>query len=130
MKTKNRRAIVKRLDTLLRDIIRLRDENTCQRCGRRVEGSNSQPSHVIPKSRSLGLRWNLLNVKLLCIACHRWWHLNPFEAGFWFAEQWPARYVYLQNREHKLVRSWKALDLEAVEAQLKEKLEELKEQKQ
>jgi len=100
-KTNKRRRIIKRLDNLVREVVRLRDDNTCQRCGKRVEGSDSQPSHVIPKGRCLYLRWDLLNVKLLCMACHRWWHLNPIAAAEWFKAKFPARYAYVKQYEHQ-----------------------------
>jgi len=126
MKKSPRQRIVKRLDGLLREVIRLRDEDTCQKCGKKVYGSNSQPSHVIPKSQSLLLRWNLWNVKLLCNACHRWWHLNPLDSAFWFRQTWPVRNLLLQEHKHNIGRSWKMSDFEKVEAELKQKLEDLK----
>ena len=124
-----RQRIVKRLDDLLREVIRLRDDDTCQKCGKKVYGSNSQPSHVIPKSQSLLLRWHLWNVKLLCNACHRLWHLNPLDSAFWFRHQWPVRNEYLQARKYIIGRSWKMSDFQKVETALKEKLSELKEDK-
>jgi len=124
-KTNKRRRIIKRLDNLVREVVRLRDDNTCQRCGKRVEGSDSQPSHVIPKGRCLYLRWDLLNVKLLCMACHRWWHLNPIAAAEWFKAKFPARYAYVKQYEHQRA-AFKIADLERIEEVLKEKRDEPK----
>jgi len=120
-----RQRIVKRLDDLLREIVRLRDNDTCQKCGKTVYGSNSQPSHVIAKGRCLLLRWDLLNVKLLCNSCHRWWHLNPINAASWFADRFPSRYDYVKQYEYKLSRM-RMSDFQQIESLLKAKLQDLK----
>ena len=122
----SRQKAVKRLDDLARQIVRLRDEDTCQRCGKKVYGSDSQPSHVIPRRQSLFLRWDLLNLKVLCNPCHRWWHLNPLEAGAWFATKWPARTQYLMEHKQRPLATWYKRDFEVAENRLNEKLNDLK----
>ena len=92
-----RKGLIKKLDGLCREITRLRDNNACQYCGKYVTGSESQPSHVIPKGNGASRRrFDLLNIKTLCLAHHvPWWHNNPSESGPWFAEKFPARNAYL-----------------------------------
>lgn len=93
----NRKALVKKLDKLSKDVVRLRDGNTCQHCGKWVEGSGRHCSHVIPVSAGHKLRWDPLNMKILCYHCHiNWWHKNPMEAAKWFEETFPERWEYLQ----------------------------------
>lgn len=81
--------------------IKIRDKNTCQKCGKVVEGRNLQGSHVIPmsKCRNNRLAFDELNIKVLCSYCHQYfWHSNPIESGKWFEEKFPDRAKYL--REH------------------------------
>jgi 5-methylcytosine-specific restriction endonuclease McrA len=125
-KKSERQLLTVRLDTLCRKIVRIRDDNKCQRCLQHVGGSNSQPSHVIPKGNGASLRrFDLLNIYLSCNACHRRWHLDPIDASAWFKWKWPARANYLDiyrcGRPAKITTP-EMRDLESV---LKKKLFEL-----
>lgn len=92
----SRKGLIKKLDTLCRKIVRIRDRDTCQRCLKHVEGCDSQPSHVVPKGNGASKRrFDLLNIKILCLHDHQWWHLNPSESGPWFQARFPARDKYL-----------------------------------
>jgi len=96
MKSK-RKKLTDRLDDLCRQVVRLRDNNQCQKCGKIIKGSDSHPCHVVAKgSGASQRRWDLLNIFLGCMKCHRWWHDNPTESGKWFAEKFPARNAYLE----------------------------------
>jgi len=96
MKSK-RKKLTDRLDDLCRQVVRLRDNNQCQKCGKIIKGSDSHPCHVVAKgSGASQRRWDLLNMFLGCMKCHRWWHDNPTESGKWFAEKFPARNAYLE----------------------------------
>lgn len=98
--SKNRKGLIKQLDTLSKDIVRKRDGNNCQHCYKWVEGSNRHCSHVIPVSAGNKLRWDPLNMKILCYHCHiNWWHKNPLRAAEWFQETFPERWQYLQENE-------------------------------
>lgn len=84
-----------------------RDNNRCQVCQKHVKGRDRQPSHVIPKSRSSYLRWDVKNIKTLCFVHHmKWWHQHPLKAGAWFREKYPDRAKYLEEREHIILRDW------------------------
>lgn len=61
--------------------IKLRDDNTCQKCG--IQRDRMECSHVFGR-RHRTIRWDMLNAKALCHACHRWWHENPTDSGKWF----------------------------------------------
>lgn len=93
-----RKKLIDELDVLSKNIAKKRDGNTCQKCFKYVEGGNRQGSHVIPVSAGSKLRWDPLNIKVLCHHCHlNWWHKNPMESAKWFEETFPDRWEYLQN---------------------------------
>ncbi len=96
-KKSERKKLTEKLDGLCREVVRLRDDNKCQRCGKAIEGGNSHTCHVIPKGNGASQRrFDLLNVFLGCFRCHRWWHENPIESSFWFLGKFPARFHYLE----------------------------------
>ncbi len=94
----DRKKLIKKLDNLSKDVVRKRDGTTCQHCYKHAEGKNRHVSHVIPVSAGNKLRWEPLNMKIMCYHCHiNWWHKNPTESGEWFKETFPDRWEYLQN---------------------------------
>ena len=100
-KKTDRQKLKEKLDKICREIILIRDDNRCQKCGKYVEGQNAHCSHVIPKSKGDGLRWNFINLKLLCFHCHiNWWHKNPLEAAEWFKGKFPKRWEILQENKN------------------------------
>ncbi len=91
-KKSERKKLTEKLDGLCRDVVRLRDDNKCQRCSKTIEGRNSHPCHVIVKgSGASQRRFDLLNIFLGCYPCHRWFDHNKTASWTWFAEKWPAR---------------------------------------
>jgi hypothetical protein len=123
-KKRSRKNIIKKLDDLVRMIIRLRDEDTCQWCSRKVFGKDSQVSHV--RSRKYySTRWALSNVKLLCAKCHFRWHDNPIEAAAWFDSKFPARRSWILEEGRKPICVFRDSDLIEIETNLKNKLAEL-----
>lgn len=100
MKQLTRKQLIKKLDGLSKDVVRRRDGNNCQHCGKWCEGSGRHVSHVIPVSAGNKLRWEPLNMKIMCYHCHiNWWHKNPMRAYEWFAQRFPDRWEYLQANE-------------------------------
>lgn len=93
------------IETLAKTKAKERDNYICQKCNKKVEGSNAHGSHVIPVSHGDVLRFDLLNIKCLCYHCHlNWWHKNPTESGLWFKEKFPDRYAYLQEHKNDVVK--------------------------
>jgi len=95
-----RGAIIKALVTDAKLQIKIRDDYTCQKCSKKVEGKSCQGSHVIPmsKCRNNALAFDLLNIKVLCAYCHKYfWHSNPIESAKWFEETFPDRHKYLME---------------------------------
>jgi len=111
MKSKDAK-LKKKLDNLAREYVLLRDNNTCQKCGKYQE-KNANWSHVIPRSNGLRLKWNPMNSKVLCTYCHKsFWHASPIESGKWFADKFPERAIYLQEQKAKGIKKWRISELE------------------
>lgn len=122
-----RKKLTKKLDDLCRDIVRLRDNNTCQKCGKRIEGSNSHPCHVVAKKNGASWRrFDLLNIFLGDMFCHRWWHDNPTESGKWFAEKWPARDIYLEKYRYGKPAKISTAEMRELVVKYEQKLNELR----
>ena len=132
-------------DKLVRDIVRLRDDNICQKSGKYVEGSNAHTAHIVAKSQSTNLRWDLLNVVLLSFHEHQAFHIRG-GMGQWFKKKWPHRWRYLnepvsQNGvamprcNHKWIMAGKSLRekeewMEKIIVELEAKYKELKNEAQ
>ena len=127
-KKKTRTSMTTKLDELCKNIIRIRDNNTCQRCGKMAYGSDAHTSHIVCKGRGASKRrFDLLNLKLLCSHCHRfWWHKEPTESGKWFAEKFPARESYLEIYRGGKPCPISDLEMEQAIEDYKQKYKELK----
>lgn len=118
----SRKILRKKLKECCSIIVKRRDGNICQKCGKYVEGSNCHSSHVIPVSFSLRLAYDTVNIKVLCFKCHIFWfHKNPLEAHDWFKAKFPGRYEYLMKRKKEIQSMGSVKTYE-----LKEWLEDLK----
>lgn len=92
-----RAKLRKKLELLVKEVVKIRDKHTCQKCGKKVEGTNCHASHVIPVSRDGRMAFEPLNMKVLCYHHHiNWWHKHPTESGKWFAEKFPERLKKLE----------------------------------
>lgn len=87
------KGLQKKADGLCRQIVRLIYENTCQKCGKHIEGRGADTAHIVSRKNKL-LKWDILNLCLLCTGCHMDLHS---QGGMkeWVKEKWPARYTYL-----------------------------------
>ncbi len=124
-------------DDLTREIVRLIYDWKCQKCGKTITNkSDAQPAHIVGRSQKL-LRWDLLNLLLLCLACHRKYHDSDSLKDYVEA-RWPARfnYLYLWPNEDQPPRYHQYLPyrtlkekeewMEKIIAELEAKLKELK----
>jgi hypothetical protein len=119
-----RQKIVDKLDNITRQIIKKRDKNICQRCGKFADGQGCHWAHIYGR-RSFILRWDLLNSLVLCAGCHRWWHENPLESENWFRDKFIARHQYLQNLRQKTTKTIKTSALQDLLEVHRKKLKEL-----
>ena len=75
-----------------------RDDYTCQKCGKKVEGMNAHGSHILNEGSYPLMSAEVKNLITMCYYCHiNWWHKNPFEAVAWFDNKWPGRYQELRE---------------------------------
>lgn len=109
----NRSKIIEKLVNHAKLQAKIRDNYTCQHCGKKVTGSDAHGSHVIPVSAGNKLKWDVQNIKTLCYHCHiNWWHKNPTESGEWFKTKFPERWAYLQkNKGIKIYKTFELQDL-------------------
>ncbi len=102
----------KKLMEIVKQHVRERDQNTDQRTGEVVYGSNCHCSHIMPVSSGNALAFCPLNMKILSYHNHlNWWHKNPLEATEWFKSKFPGRYAYLMKHRNDKVH-WKLYDYE------------------
>jgi len=121
-KKSERTKLRDRCDKLFRQIILERDGDTCQRCGRYVEGRNAHVAHIIPRSRTnYWLRWTPDNALLMCYACHiNWWHKHPLESGEWFRRKYRKRLERIT--ELNTLRPMAAWEMEEIYKNMKREL--------
>lgn len=79
----------------LKQAMQCRDHDECVRCGVYCFGESQHMSHVYRAGRCGYLKYDLQNVKTLCVKCHRFWHDYEVESGLWFREKFPERWEYL-----------------------------------
>ena len=91
----------RRLDKKLGDWLR-ETHNECAWCHK---PGYLTTSHVKPKGKYQGLRYDLMNVLPMHGNCHIFeWHANPTESGKWFEENYPERAVYLEEAKKVFVK--------------------------
>ncbi len=104
-----------------------RDKDICQKCMKKVFGSNRQASHVIPVSHGNVVAFDELNMKVLCNNCHkRWWHLNPIDASEWFKKKFPERHQHIMSKKNDIVK-WKVQDYQKKLERIQRMTDELEE---
>ena len=114
--------IKKICDKLVKDIVKIRDNFTCQKCGKKCEGSDCHGSHVVPVSAGNKLAFDEQNLKVLCYHCHmNWWHKDPTVAGEWFKQKFPERHAYLEA--NRGIKQMKYLDWVELKENLRKSFE-------
>jgi 5-methylcytosine-specific restriction endonuclease McrA len=122
-KVSARQKTILELDMLAKAVVIERDGKGCLRCGRTDQ---IQSSHIFPKGKYPKLRFDIDNLKLLCMPCHIfWWHRDIQAAADWIRTAIPQeRYDRLLKRVMYVDRS--PLDLKLIELELKELLRRYK----
>jgi hypothetical protein len=81
--TKARRASVRELDALCREVVFLRDEGKCRKCGKTA----TDWCHVHTRGTH-ATRWELDNSWAGCRGCHmNFWHKQPMHAARWWKKE-------------------------------------------
>ena len=128
-----RQKLTAKLDGVVREIVRNRDDWTCQHCGKKFDRFDhpslraAHTAHIVGKGGGgFRFRWDLLDVILLCHHCHiDIFHRSGKGLEDWIRERFPARAEYLDGL--KALGPLRMTDTDIAEklAQYKEKLEEL-----
>ena len=87
-------------------VVELRDENTCQKCGKPWSGPHSiEWAHVKTRNAKslIYVPWNSLALcgpKRYAWSCHYWWHSSVASAMEWWRAKFTDRAVLLEAWEH------------------------------
>jgi hypothetical protein len=82
-----RKSIIYQLDDIFREIIRLRDDFTCQRTGNKGDKYNIDVAHFYSRDYKR-IRWDLDNACCLGKGVHKFWaHKKPQEFSEWWLER-------------------------------------------
>lgn len=84
-------------------VVEIRDQNTCQRCGR-TKGK-IEWCHVITRNAPslVNVPWNSLALcgpKVYSWSCHHWFDSNKSESIVWWEQKFPDRAQLLQAWRH------------------------------
>ena len=120
MKKRSRKSIVKSCDDLVSILLRAKQDNTCEYCGVKIEGRNSQVHHI--RSRKwYASRWRLENLLLLCASCHRGYH-DGIWGKEWVRDNQPLCYKWIESQKRVPIHPWKNYELEEIEDDLKRQI--------
>lgn len=133
-KKTERQKLIDKLDAVMREAIKVRDDYTCQKCGAKATISyrKGKPGYYgchwahIYSRNSHKLRWDWLNSLVLCAGCHRFYHDNPLDGEWWFRVHFAARYDYLEKRRQEPTKHIPQTVLQEWLDERKTKLHELK----
>jgi 5-methylcytosine-specific restriction endonuclease McrA len=122
-----REKLTIKLDELVKQILRLREDSICEKCDKYVEGPDAHTSHVVAKDNGAShRRFDLMNVSLLCKRCHLyWWHKSPLDASDWYKDKFPNRYEYLSKYRGGKPAKISTGEMEELVEEYTEKLKEL-----
>ncbi len=94
----NRSWYTKKLVEKAKRCVKLRDDYTCQHCGKECSGSDCHASHVLNVGTHKNMELDPSNMKVLCSYCHlHWWHKDVLHATEWFKGKFLERYDYLMK---------------------------------
>jgi len=113
------------LDKLWAEVIKLRDNYTCQRCGKKYKPGDRglDAAHVVSR-RYRATRYLPANGVALCTGCHLFLHARPDEFRRWFEAKYPFKYSFLLE-----ATKWKPKRLDDERRILEETRQVLKEGK-
>lgn len=116
----DRQKLIKTCDTLVSQLIRIRDKGKCRKCGRRSK--TCSPHHIFSR-RYLNTRWDEENLLFLCFPCHfNFAHSRVEEFRDWILS-WMGEVKYMLLKKKALsVRGFKIGDLKMVKVYLEQEI--------
>lgn len=109
--TKQTTGIRKKCVNLAKQIVRKKNNYTCQYCGRKEPVIKTHGSHIYSEGQYRSMSADLDNILCLCFTHHlgTWnksepsWHNNPIEMIEWFNKKFPKLAKKLKERKQKIV---------------------------
>lgn len=118
-----RKELIKICDELCRQIVKIRDGGKCQVCGKK----EVHVAHIYSKGANPSLRFNPLNLVLLCPKHHLYWaHRSPIEFSEWVKNHLGEE-KFFELRKQANLPVFK-LDLNLVKIELEQKLKNIKQE--
>lgn len=107
------KRLTEKANELAKEAVRLRDDWTCQICGKKITiKTDAHTMHIVGR-KNLYLKWDLLNLLLGCFNCHQRLH-GTGKLKEIVKEKWPVRYDYLYEPTNGNIPPrchWKLKDL-------------------
>lgn len=100
-----------KLDKVISDIVRQRENWTCERCGKYFPEGHRQGLHAshLYSRRHASTRHHTRSIFAHCFACHQYLGGNPVEFTAWARDALgDAAFEELRERHHKTVKRTKA----------------------
>lgn len=104
----NRKTVVKKLDKIVGDIVKLRDGSRCVTCG---GTKNICPGHLFSRV-AYSTRWNLDNVACQCQSCNYRHELNAYPYFDWFLKRYGKARLDELHMIYSTPRPFKTWELE------------------
>jgi hypothetical protein len=110
-------------DKRFTELIRLRDNMTCQWCGKTY--GKMDTSHIYSR-RHRSIRHSPENACLKCFACHRKWHENPLLGHEWLlGVMGPENYDRLLVRARRVEKAPRKSDLDELYAHMADEIDRI-----
>lgn len=102
--SKRKSRLKAQLWEVMKTYIKQRDKMTCQWCGKKITSPHdAHTSHVKSKKLYPNLKFDPMNLKLLCYHCHiQKWHKDPDDAITWFKNKFFDRWQYIIANKDKV----------------------------
>jgi hypothetical protein len=82
--TSDRKKLIAWLDKYFSDLVKKRDNHTCQKCRSNTKQLNC--CHFYSR-KYFSVRWEMENAITLCVGCHFYFHHNPAEFAGWYKDK-------------------------------------------
>lgn len=94
-----------KFDKLFSDMIRERDNWTCQRCEKYYPEGQRQGLHCshIFSRRHTATRWEPYNAVAHCFSCHQYLGGNPVKFEQWVRKYWGDTIVDMLDEKHRMI---------------------------
>lgn len=101
---KEKKSLIKNLDTVFAEFIKNRDGYTCQKCLSKSKQMNC--AHFYSRSIK-ALRWEPLNAVCLCAGCHiNFAHKEPYEFYEWYKKHIGENsFLILQSKKRNIFKT-------------------------